>query len=152
MKMYTEHGHSLRVFACLLIGMAGTAQAGVITFDTDAGTIDGVGSGGTFAGVQFFTEMLPRGVTQFRFAGDLVIGDDTTVLGVGARGASLFAGNNVLIGTNVTFDFNAQGSTAGAGGGSGGVSASGGAGGLPGGGGAGGRGGHGGNGSLLGGN
>ncbi|MEE4110815.1 MAG: PKD domain-containing protein [Halieaceae bacterium] len=64
-------------------------------------------------------------VTQWRFGGDLVIGrSDDAAMTVGAFGndaLSLFAGDDVLISNNVTFDASADGRVAGPGGGNGGV-------------------------------
>ncbi|MGE0385435.1 MAG: hypothetical protein AB7Q97_11935 [Gammaproteobacteria bacterium] len=86
---------------------------------------------------------------QFRFAGDLNINANDTVVGTGARGASLLAGNNVNIGTGVTFNFAASGRTAGAGGGNGGGGGAGGPGGAGGAGGTGGIGSVGGQGGFT---
>jgi len=124
------------MISALLAGLAcaGSTFAATVTFDTDAGTINGVGSGGYFNGTQFFTSVV-GGVVQFRFAGDLNINASDTVVGVGSRGASLYAGNNANIGAGVTFNFSAIGSTAGAGGGAaaaGGAGGSGGVGGVSG--------------------
>jgi 6-phosphogluconolactonase (cycloisomerase 2 family) len=108
-----------------------TATASVMTIDTNALTINGVGSGGEFNGTQFFAELIQNGtIAQFRFAGDLYIPDNTTVSAVGSRAVSLFAGNNADIGANVKFEFSAIGTTPGPGGGMGGTGGDGGAGGL----------------------
>jgi hypothetical protein len=134
------------VIASAALALAGTASAADILVDTDAGTINGVGSGGSFNGTMFTTAVI-GGVMQFRFHGDFNVDDGDAVIGAGSRGASFFAGNNANIGAGVTFDFNASGQTAGAGGGGAGGAAgsgpAGGAGGLGGNGGAGGRGGDG---------
>ena len=107
--------------------LLGTAAA-VIVVDTNAGTINGVGSGGSFNGTTF-TASVVGGVTQFRFLGDFTIDAGDTVVGTGIRGATFLAGNNANIGAGVTFDFSATGATAGAGGGKGGSGGFGGAGG-----------------------
>jgi len=122
------------VVATMLAGVAsgGSAMAATVIVNTDAGTINGVGSGGSFNGTTFTTQVA-GGVTRFLFQGDLNINAGDTVQGVGSRGASLFAGNNANIGAGVTFNFNASGATAGAGGGAvgaGGAGGSGGAGGA----------------------
>ncbi|MBK1669042.1 hypothetical protein CKO28_13470, partial [Rhodovibrio sodomensis] len=108
--------YALMASTCLIV----PAKAATITVDTDAGTINGVASGGSFNGTPFTTQVIGN-VMRFQFAGDLTIDDDDRVVGTGSRGASFFAGNNANIGARVTFDFSAIGATPGAGGGSGGT-------------------------------
>lgn len=67
-----------------------------------------------------FGETIDGSITQFRFAGDLLIADGIRVSANGPNGLSLFAGNNAFIGENVDFDLSANNRTAGAGGGTGG--------------------------------
>jgi hypothetical protein len=114
--------------AAVALTAALPAAAAVIVVDTNAGTINGVGSGGSFNGTTF-TASVVGGVTQFRFLGDFTIDAGDTVVGTGIRGATFLAGNNANIGAGVTFDFSATGATAGAGGGKGGSGGFGGAGG-----------------------
>ena len=83
------------------------AKAATILVDTDAGTINGVASGGSFNGTTFTTQIIGN-VMQFRFHGDLTIADGNQVVGNGSRGASFFAGNNANIGASVSFDFSAD--------------------------------------------
>ncbi|HSB87529.1 MAG TPA: hypothetical protein VLD86_14555, partial [Ilumatobacteraceae bacterium] len=76
-----------------------------------------------------------NGITQFRFAGDLVFPDSAAVSAVRAstgtlNALSLAVANDVRIGANVTFDFDAMGIQGGAGGGSGGGTVNGGPGGT----------------------
>jgi hypothetical protein len=112
-------------------------HAATITINTDTGAIavNGVDSGGIFNGTAFTTRNI-GGVMQFLFQGDLNIDAGDTVVGVGSRGASLYAGNNANIGAGVTFNFSATGSTPGAGGAAGATGGAGGSGGTGGGGGA----------------
>src|SRR5262249_54554931 len=103
---------------------------------------------GFYNGVQVFISPIGTGnnIAQFRFAGDLVIPNGSTISASGIRGVSLFAANDVTVGTGVTFNFSAiltqagpgggqAGTTAGQGGGAG-AAGSGGAAGSAGGGGA----------------
>ena len=75
------------------------SDAAVVTIDSDAMTIDGVGSGGTFNGTSFVAEKTADGITRFSFAGDLTIDAGDTVVRVGGNGVSLFSFNNVNIGS-----------------------------------------------------
>ena len=120
---------------CALLALAAPAAAATIEIDSLAGTINGVGSGGTFNGTRF-TTVVVGSTMQFRFEGDLVIPAGDVVHGVGPRAVSLYAGNDVHIGAGVRFDFNANERVGGAGGGGGGLSGNGGAGGTGGTGGA----------------
>ena len=102
-----------------------TTQVDVDTLNLQ---INGVGSGGSFNGTQFFASYTAGGtIAQFRFAGDLNIPDNSFVQVVGdrSRGVSFIAANNVTIGDDVIFDFNAQGAIPGPGGGTGGNAGSG---------------------------
>ena len=106
--------------AAAILLLALPATAATVTVDTNAGTINGVGSGGSFNGTTFVTQVI-GGVMQFKFLGDFNVDPGDEVVGVGTRGASFFAGNNANIGAGVTFNFNAIGQLAGAGGGFGGT-------------------------------
>ena len=136
----------------LLVVAAAPSAAAPILINTDTGviTVNGVDSGGILNGTRFTTQVV-GGVMQFRFQGDLNINAGDAVTGVGARGASLYAGNNANIGAGATFNFSASGATPGAGGGNAGTGGSGPTGGVGGLGGNGGAGGSGGSGSDLGG-
>ena len=136
----------------LLVVAAAPSAAAPILINTDTGviTVNGVDSGGILNGTPFTTQVV-GGVMQFRFQGDLNINAGDAVTGVGARGASLYAGNNANIGAGATFNFSASGATPGAGGGNAGTGGSGPTGGVGGLGGNGGAGGSGGSGSDLGG-
>jgi hypothetical protein len=59
---------------------------GKVVIDTDAMTIDGVASGGTFNGTPFNVVELPDEIVQFRFEGDLLINDETAVAEEAAPG------------------------------------------------------------------
>ena len=128
----------LRSTAILTAGLllAGPALGATILVDTNAGAINGVGSGGSFNGTTFTTQ-LAGNVMQFRFAGDLLINPGDVVKGIGDKGASFFAANNVIIGAGARFDFSAGTALAG----TGGAGGDGGAGGTTGAGGDGGAGG-----------
>jgi hypothetical protein len=106
--------------------------AGSINIDTDRnGTTDrtlGVGANLNQFGVS--VAQITDGITQFRFAGDLIVPNNATIRATGTRGISLIAGNNVTICTGVSFDVSGSGTTAVAGGGSGFAGGTGGAGGA----------------------
>ena len=99
----------------IALASAGPALAAAIIVGTNSGTINGVGSGGTFNGTPFTTRLVGP-VRKFLFAGDFIIDDNDEVIATGQRGASFFAANNAIIGTNVTFEFSASGLSAGPGG------------------------------------
>ncbi len=100
----------------LAAGLAAPTRAETIFVNTDTGTINGVGSGGSFNGTMFTTEII-GGIMRFKFTGDLNIDPDDAVVGFGSRGASFLVGNNANIGAGATFDFSAVGSVPGSGGG-----------------------------------
>ena len=105
-------------------GVAGSnpGSAQMITINSDAGTINGVHSGGTFNGTTFTVAYIDNAtVAQFTFHGDLNIPADSTVTGTGGHGISLYALDNVNVGPGVQFNVNAVGTQAGPGGGDGGV-------------------------------
>ncbi len=77
-----------------------------------------------------FASGIGNGITQFRFAGDVLINDNATVRATGSNALSLFAGNNAYIDPGARFDVSANGRVAGSGGGNGGFSGSGGEGGF----------------------
>jgi 6-phosphogluconolactonase (cycloisomerase 2 family) len=58
------------------------------------------------------------GIMRFAFAGDLVIANNVIISATGTNALSLYVGDDAQIGTNVTFNLSASGTTAGAGGGS----------------------------------
>ena len=114
--------------------MAGTAlvapaHAASYLVDTDLGTINGIGSGGTLNGTQFVVQQ-SAGVTQFIFNGDLNIGTFDSVTGTGSNFASFKALNNANIAPGAIFNFSGSGASAGAGGGLGGTGQLGGSAGL----------------------
>ncbi len=117
----------------------GQLTAGQISIDTDGnGTIDrtlGVGVNLNQFGIT--VTQTTNSISQFAFAGDLIVLNNAVIRATGSRGLSLLAGNNVNMGTGVSFDLSATGSTAGSGGGngastigSGGVPTNGGSGGI----------------------
>ena len=91
-----------------------------MSINSDAGTINGVGSGGFYNGTQYFVSTA-NNVTTFTFYGNLVIPNTSMVTGSGSTGISLDALNDVEIGTGVQFNMSASGATAGPGGGGGGT-------------------------------
>jgi trimeric autotransporter adhesin len=98
----------------------GVALTTTMQIDTLNLRINGTGSGGMFNGTTFHASHIENGsIAQFRFAGNLIIPHESFVSVVGdrTRGVSLVAGNNVMIGDDVIFDFDAQGTTPGPGGG-----------------------------------
>ena len=105
--------------------MAGTAlvapaHAASYLVDTDLGTINGIGSGGSLNGTQFVVQQ-SAGVTQFIFNGDLNIGTSDNITGTGSNFASFKALNNANIAPGAIFNFSGSGASAGAGGGLGGA-------------------------------
>ncbi len=121
----------------------GAIQSGSIVAGT---TVLGAGTtSDTLGDHDIFVTIGIGGTTRFAFAGDLVIVNNVTISAVGANALSLYVGNDARIGSGVTFNLSASGTTAGAGGGSaGGTNASVGGGGAGGNGGAAGAGGQGG--------
>ncbi|MHC4507326.1 MAG: FG-GAP-like repeat-containing protein, partial [Planctomycetota bacterium] len=102
--------------------------SGTITINATSRTIEGVGDGGFFSAgdggspndVRLETS-LTSGVLQFRFGGNLTIASFSNIQVTGAnRGISLFAAGDVIVGSNITFDFSADGRLPGPGGGTGG--------------------------------
>ena len=104
-----------------------------LLFNTNTGQIQVDGAAitdGQFNGTNFTTVVIDGGaIRQFRFAGDFVIPDSSTVTATGDRGLSILVANDAIIGDNVTFDVSANGTDPGVGGGSGGDGGSGGSGG-----------------------
>ena len=117
---YRVGGFRVSLLFIVATALPGSSNAAVITIDSDAMTINGIGSGGTFNGTSFVAEKTGDGITRFSFSGDLTIDAGDTVVGVGGNGVSLFSFNNVNIGAGARFDLAAQGTNAGAGGGHGG--------------------------------
>jgi hypothetical protein len=112
--------------APVIPGVAGShpiaAQTIVVNSDTGKITINGVDSGGTFNGAAFTEALIDSStVVQFTFNGDLNIPDNSTVIGTGSKGISLYALNNVNVGSGVAFHVNAVGAQSGPGGGAGGA-------------------------------
>jgi len=64
-------GKSIARIAWGVLACTVATSSGATDINTSNLTIDGIGSGGTFQGVPFFTEILPGDIAQFRFAGDL---------------------------------------------------------------------------------
>ena len=62
---------------------------------------------GSYDGSGNFVESSSGNVRQFRFLGDLVIPDGSTVKGSGPLGVSLLVAGDATIGADVTFDFSA---------------------------------------------
>ncbi|MCB1800733.1 MAG: LEPR-XLL domain-containing protein, partial [Gammaproteobacteria bacterium] len=98
-------------------------DAGVDFIVTNATTVQQAASHGVIG------DTLGNAITQFRFAGDLLIDDGVAISASGPNALSLFAGNNAYIDAGVRFDLSASGRTAGAGGGAGGFDQGGGFGG-----------------------
>ena len=81
-----------------------------------------------FAGIATYV-LSSEGVREIRFAGDLKFTGDIAVSAVGPRPLSLYAMNDVFIGSDVRFDFSGTGTRAGPGGHAGADASSGGTGG-----------------------
>ena len=80
------HRYACTVLLLSSLGLPASLAAANIVFDTSAGTINGVASGGTFNGTTFTTHYISNNLRQFRFQGDLVI-DNGTRLAQPAAGA-----------------------------------------------------------------
>lgn len=93
--------------------MAGTAlvppaHAASYLVDTDLGTINGIGTGGSLNGTQFVVQQ-SAGATQFIFNGDLNIGTFDSITGTGSNFASFKALNNANIAPGAIFISRATG-------------------------------------------
>src|SRR5262249_15442152 len=106
--------------------MPATAETIVIDSTANTITVNGIDTStgvnrGTFNGTPYLVKPIDGGrVTQFLFLGDLDIPSGSTVTGTGLRGISLYAANNVNVGSTVTFNMSASGQQGGPGGGDGG--------------------------------
>ena len=96
-----------------LLATTNPAMSKDIFIDSDYGKING--SANSYNGVPFTVKKIYGGigiVTQFSFAGDLVIEPGTRVWASGylgySNGVSLYSANNVVIGAGTHFDFSAQ--------------------------------------------
>ena len=126
----------------------GVIETGTITVDSDGdGEVDA-----TLTGETSLSEFATYGISSYliqddkvreiRFAGDLRFDGEITVRATSSLGLSLYALNDVSIGSDVKFDFSGSGTEAGSGGSSGVTGGGGGVGGFygrPGEGGSGGR-------------
>lgn len=110
--------------ACVCSMASLSASAADIVFYGDSGnvTIDLVPV--TSVHGTSFSYAMVNGVAEFRFAGDLDLLSNDTVMGSGAAPIVLFAGNDLVAESGALIDFRASGSNSGPGGGSGGTTSS----------------------------
>ena len=104
-----------------LIGAAGGAlTAAEYVFDVSGGN-GTVTMGGnqvsSLNGVPFTFQVLPNGIGQFEFRGDLTFAADDMVSGTGDAPISIYGLSNITIESGATFDVSATASAAGPGGG-----------------------------------
>lgn len=121
-----------------------TAGAIAVNYNSPAHADTTIQANSAFSGLDYTVTTTNTSVVTFTLEGNLVIPNNTVITAVGSRAFALVIGNDVTVGTGVTFNASAVGITPGAGGGSAGVGARGGAGGPGGPGGTGGAGGAGG--------
>ena len=116
-----------------LLCVAGPISAQTVVIDSDAGTIGGLGKGGTFDGATIGrVTMDTTGVTTFYLLGNLTVPNNQVVMGTGSRPIQLIVGNDLVIQAGATIDASGLGATPGPGGGAPGGAGSGGAGGAAG--------------------
>ncbi len=102
-------------------------SSGNIVIDADEGTISGIGDGQLINGVPVEVSVINGNILQFRFGGNLIIGDGSVETTVKVKentnpknyGISILAAGDVEIGDKTTFEFAAVDHVSGAGGGDG---------------------------------